>query len=119
MTPKLAVLKQPSLEPDFCSKQLAILADRQRMSVLEVLLRGPATVSELIERTGIEQTLLSYHLRKLREGKFLLAKRSGRTIRYSLSERISLDPATCTLHLGCCSVVFSGRYGASIRDTSR
>ena len=39
---------------------------------------GPATVTELIDRVGLSQPLVSWHLSKLREVGLVSARRKGR-----------------------------------------
>jgi len=54
------------------------LADVNRLRICRVLAEGPATVTELIERVGLSQPLVSWHLGKLREVGLVAARRQGR-----------------------------------------
>jgi ArsR family transcriptional regulator, arsenate/arsenite/antimonite-responsive transcriptional repressor len=55
-----------------------VLADVNRLRICRVLAEGPATVTELIDRVGLSQPLVSWHLSKLREVGLVSARRSGR-----------------------------------------
>ena len=47
-----------------CASRLKALADEHRWSVVELLLDNPMTVADLLEQLGLEQSLLSHHLRQ-------------------------------------------------------
>jgi ArsR family transcriptional regulator len=55
-----------------------VLADVNRLRICRVLAEGPATVTELIDRVGLSQPLVSWHLSKLREVGLVSAQRNGR-----------------------------------------
>ena len=55
-----------------------VLADVNRLRICRVLAEGPATVTELIDRVGLSQPLVSWHLSKLREVGLVSARRNGR-----------------------------------------
>ena len=61
-----------------------VLADVNRLRILRLLGDGPATVTELIDRVGLSQPLVSWHLGKLREVGLVSARRQGREIVHSL-----------------------------------
>jgi len=44
---------------DFCARQLKVLADTTRLSVLKMLMEGPLHVGELNSVLKLEQSLLS------------------------------------------------------------
>ena len=54
------------------------LGDTNRLDRVRRLAQGPATVSELIESTGLSQPLVSWHLRRLRSAGLVTSERSGR-----------------------------------------
>lgn len=62
------------------------LADPLRLLLLQHLIEGPATVSELVAATGEAQSKLSNHLAVLRERELVRAKREGRQVVYSLRD---------------------------------
>jgi DNA-binding transcriptional ArsR family regulator len=62
------------------------LADQLRLSVLQHLMEGPATVSELQSLTGESQSKVSNHLAVLRERGLVRATREGRQMVYTLRD---------------------------------
>lgn len=67
-------------------KTLQALADENRLRIVEALREGERCVCELQEDLGLGQSLLSHHLRALRESGLVLDRREGRWVHYSLSE---------------------------------
>jgi ArsR family transcriptional regulator, arsenate/arsenite/antimonite-responsive transcriptional repressor / arsenate reductase (thioredoxin) len=64
-----------------------LLADPVRWHLMRELARGDQRVRELVVATGQPQNLVSYHLRQLRDGGLVAARRSsfdGRDIYYSM-----------------------------------
>lgn len=64
------------------------LADPLRYAVVDRLVAGPATVSELVAVCGAAQSKLSNHLAVLREAKVVTARRTGRNVVYSLADPV-------------------------------
>jgi len=54
------------------------LADVNRLRIVQRLAEGEATVSELIERIGLSQPLVSWHLGRLRVAGLIQTRRVGR-----------------------------------------
>ena len=54
------------------------LADVNRLRIVQRLAEGEATVSELIERIGLSQPLVSWHLGRLRTAGLIHTRRVGR-----------------------------------------
>ncbi len=63
---------------------LQALATPSRLLILATLQNGPATVGELAETIGMEQSAVSHQLRLLRNLGLVDGERSGRNISYSL-----------------------------------
>lgn len=72
------------------------LGDETRLRILEELVAGEGTVTDLMEQLQIGQSLMSHHLRILREAGLVVDRRSGRWVRYSIAEPAL---ATCKLVL--------------------
>ena len=89
-----------------CVTKLKALADATRLGVVESLLAGPKRVGELGEELGVEQSLLSHHLRVLREMGLLEASRDGKSVIYALAPGVEGRAAARTLNLGCCQLSF-------------
>jgi len=68
------------------------IADPLRLAVLQHLMGGPASVSELMAAVGVEQSRLSNHLAKLRAHDLVRPVRQGRQMIYELH-----DPAVARL----------------------
>lgn len=62
------------------------LADPLRLSILQYLMEGPATVSELMSLTGATQSKVSNHLALLRERNLVCTTRDRRQIIYTLRD---------------------------------
>src|ERR1700674_2051002 len=78
------LLNNPSLR-EFRAHYQA-LASITRLRILQYLAGIPEiTVLELADALGISQPRLSWHLRMLRRGQLVRARRVGRTIHYSLN----------------------------------
>jgi len=79
------------------------LADRTRLAVVQILLDGPQTVSELAASLDVEQTLLSHHLRILRDNVIVEGVRDGRHVRYRICPDLHAGDG---LDFGCCKLTF-------------
>ena len=62
------------------------LGDETRLRILEHLVGGERSVSDLIVLVDIGQSLMSHHLRILREAGLVVDRRDGRWIHYSIAE---------------------------------
>ncbi|HJU70023.1 MAG TPA: metalloregulator ArsR/SmtB family transcription factor [Gemmatimonadaceae bacterium] len=62
----------------------AALADSTRLAILDRLRSGERSVNELCEETAARQSLMSFHLKTLREAGLVFARRDGRTVWYAL-----------------------------------
>ena len=62
------------------------LGDETRLRILEHLGSGERSVSELMVLVDIGQSLMSHHLRILREAGLVVDRRDGRWIHYSIAE---------------------------------
>lgn len=66
------------------------LSDAKRLAILDVLRDGEACVCELTEAMDVSQSLLSFHLKKLKEAGLVRDRREGRWAYYRLdSEGLS------------------------------
>lgn len=61
-----------------------LLGDENRLQILFSLEGGQKSVSSIIEFTGLSQTLVSYHLRTLREQRLVKTDRKGPFVLYTL-----------------------------------
>ncbi len=65
---------------------VSALGDRIRYAVLQRLMAGPATVSELVALTGAAQSKVSNHLTLLRDAGLVASNRRGRQMSYALAD---------------------------------
>ncbi len=107
MKSALSILGQNSGEDVSCASVLKVLADETRLAVVEQLLDGPKTVSEINESLGVESTLLSHHLKALREAHLVTGEREGRYVSYSLVPALLARRKGRAIDLGCCILSFS------------
>jgi DNA-binding transcriptional ArsR family regulator len=68
-----------------------LLSDPNRIRILFVIGKGKKSVSEIMSETSLSQTLVSFHLRPLRESGFVATERKGPFIYYSVSEPALID----------------------------
>ena len=61
-----------------------VIADEGRRRLLDLLLRGPAAVGELVVATGMSQPNTSRHLRVLREAGLVTSRTAGQHRVYEL-----------------------------------
>lgn len=61
------------------------LGDETRLRLLELLAEGELCVADLMDETGLGQSLVSHHLRTLRQAGLVRNRPEGRLVFYSLS----------------------------------
>jgi DNA-binding transcriptional ArsR family regulator len=76
------------------SRFFGLLRDPNRLKILFVIGKQQKHVSEIMEEASLPQTLVSFHLRPLRESGILLTERKGPFIYYRLSEPSLIDLLT-------------------------
>ncbi|MFQ5670179.1 MAG: ArsR/SmtB family transcription factor [Acidobacteriota bacterium] len=89
-----------------CVGRLKVLADETRLSVLEALMERPRHVGSLGREVGVGQSLLSHHLRVLREAGLVEARRDGRAVLYCLAPGVEGAVSGKSIDLGCCRLSF-------------
>ncbi len=90
----------------FCVRKLKVLADTTRLAVLQNLMEGPKHVGELNTVLEIEQSLLSHHLKVLRDEGFVEATRDGKSVLYHFIAPIREVNDDRVIDLGCCLLCF-------------
>lgn len=83
-----------------CARKLQVLGEPARWRVIEALLEGPKHVNQIQDAVGLEQSLLSYHLRKLREEGLVRSEIDGKSRLYSVVRTADGKG----LDLGCCAL---------------
>jgi ArsR family transcriptional regulator, nickel/cobalt-responsive transcriptional repressor len=76
------------------------------MGVVRQLFDGPLHVHELNAELGVEPTLLSHHLRVLRDAGVVVAHRDGKGVLYALASPMMSARRGRTLDFKCCKLYF-------------
>lgn len=91
-----------------------VLSDPTRLAILELLLEGPRSVSELVEALDCPQSRVSNHLACLRWCEFVDAEREGRQVTYRIREqrvRALIGSARAMAVEHCAHLASCGRIG--------
>ncbi len=95
-----------------CADRLKALADETRLAVVRHLMQeGECHVGEIQNALGIEQSLLSHHLRSLREAGIVESARDGKSVLYRLAPALERR-RDGIVDLGCCHISFEDSEGA-------
>lgn len=68
-----------------------VLGDPNRLSLVLSIGKNSRSVTEIINTTGLSQTLVSFHLKALRTAAIVKTERDGPFIYYSLSDKTLVD----------------------------
>jgi DNA-binding transcriptional ArsR family regulator len=93
-------------DPALVERLFKVLGDESRLRIIRALTDGERSVSEILERADLPQTLASFHLRILRGSGVLTAERRGPFVYYRLA-----DPSLVNLLDAC------ARYARGLSDT--
>lgn len=99
-------MEQPKPDHSFCADKLKVLADSTRLGIVRALMSGPRRVGALNDEIRIDQSLLSHHLRVLRDSGLVLSERDGKAVLYRLAPEIGMEPGSNGIQLGCCMLSF-------------
>ncbi|WP_296874977.1 helix-turn-helix transcriptional regulator [Thomasclavelia sp.] len=69
------------------AKIFKALCDEKRLWILDLLSDGEKCACVLIEKTGIAQSALSYHMKILVESKIVKSRQEGKWTHYSLDAK--------------------------------
>lgn len=86
----------------YCARRLKALADPTRWAIVAALVGGPRMLAELQADLQIEQTLLSHHLKVLRDEELVVTVREGKQLRCRLADDVTLPEGQRGIDLGCC-----------------
>ncbi|MHB8773289.1 MAG: ArsR/SmtB family transcription factor [Syntrophales bacterium] len=73
------------------SRLFKLLNDPNRLRIILAIGKGDKTVSEIMQATNLPQTLVSFHLRPLRESGMLSAERRGPFVYNRVTEPRLID----------------------------
>ena len=88
------------------TRRFKILSDENRRTILNFLIPGPHSVTEISESLGIERTLVSHHLKVLKDEHLVVSERQGKEIFYSVVEELIVDKNKLLLDFECCRIQF-------------
>ncbi len=88
-----------------CAASLKAMADGTRLAVLRLLMDGERKVGDMQQSLQIDQSLLSHHLKVLRDAGMVVARRAGKAVAYRLAPGVSLS-GEGAINLGCCQLTF-------------
>ena len=89
-----------------CAEMLKVLADETRLAVVRQLMSGSRHVGGINAELQVEPTLLSHHLKVLREAGIVEAERDGKAMLYRLSPNVESRRRGKAIDLGCCRLTF-------------
>jgi DNA-binding transcriptional ArsR family regulator len=75
-----------AFSPTVVERLFKVLGEANRLRILQVLAGEERSVSEILEKTQLPQTLTSFHLRILRDAGVLISERRGPFIYYRLAD---------------------------------
>src|SRR5712692_8601277 len=111
----MATVLQVSTELDVATARFCrVLSDPTRLTILELLLEQPRTVSELVVALDCPQSRVSNHLACLRWCEFVDTERDGRQVTYRIRERRVrklIDAARAMAAEHCEHLASCGRIG--------
>ncbi len=64
---------------------LKVIGEASRFRIMRYLADRPRNVSEIVRAVGLQQSLVSHHLKVLRDNGLLKAERKGPFVNYSVS----------------------------------
>jgi len=92
----------PATAPDLAvhARMFHALSDERRLRILEALRGGEMCVCDLQAELGMAQSLLSFHLKTLRDAGLVSVRRSGRWAHYSIDPGTVAHTAAAVLEIG-------------------
>ena len=100
-------MKKEAIKNVSCASALKVLSDETRLKIIEQLLERPKHVNELNATMNIEQSLLSHHLKILRQSGLVISERDGKAVLYSLAPNVEHARSRKAVDLGCCLISFN------------
>jgi len=78
-----------------CAEILKVLANTGRLKLINILVTGEYTVSELCEKSGLKQSLVSQQLKSLRLNNIVERRKKTPHVYYSLKEKGVINLLHC------------------------
>ncbi len=78
------------------ANQIKLFANFDKMKILEfLLLKGESNVSDIISGVGMGQLKVSQYLKRLRDDGFVVCRKSGRFVYYSITKGVHMTALQC------------------------
>jgi DNA-binding transcriptional ArsR family regulator len=93
-----------------CAERLKGLADRTRLQIVQVLLKGELPVSSIAAAIELDISMTSHHLGLMHRAKPVNASKQGRFVHYSLRPdvvQLNAGKPLEKIDLRCCAVDFA------------
>ncbi|HLD57892.1 MAG TPA: metalloregulator ArsR/SmtB family transcription factor [archaeon] len=74
------------MNSNLCESFFAVLADRNRLSIINLILEKDLTVGDISGQLNLEQSLVSHHLKTLKDHGFVESKTKGKNRVYSANK---------------------------------
>ena len=68
------------------SALLKLISENNRLQILNILQKEEQCVCKLIEKTGLSQSLISHHLKDLKDINIVADRKEGKWVHYSLTD---------------------------------
>jgi len=108
--PILDFMAEHTTDSGECAKILTALGDETRLKIVQLLLKGEKSVSEIVQSLSMGQPQASHHLSILRASGLVGTRREGnKVINFIHPGKYFLNKKETGLDLGCCSVNFDHR----------
>ncbi len=85
----------PEKKIEGCTEILKVLANTGRLKLINILVTGEYTVSELCDKSGLKQSLVSQQLKSLRLNNIVERRRKTPHVYYSLKEKGVINLLRC------------------------
>lgn len=105
-----------SRDSNECAKFLKVLGDESRLKMVQLLLQGEKSVSQIVRSLNMAQPQVSHHLSILRTSGLVDTRREGNKVINFIHPEIKfmLKKKEIGIDLGCCSIKFEKPQGTSL-----
>jgi DNA-binding transcriptional ArsR family regulator len=82
-----------------------VIGEKSRLEILRLCLDHEVFTEELLQSTKLEKTLLSKHLRVLKDANILLSKKHGRRVSFQVNPKIKQEHLPSMISFHCCDIL--------------
>jgi ArsR family transcriptional regulator len=80
-------MKMNSYKTEELSRLLKIISDNNRLQILSILQDGEHCVCKIVDQINLSQSLISHHLRDLKDSGLVVDRKDGKRVYYSLTPK--------------------------------